>query len=326
MIAHQPGVVVMVSVRATSFTVEDQPSAFRFMSVDATRLRYLDTGAGTPVVLLHGNGSMIEDFASSGIMDAPGYRFIAFDRPGFGHSERPRGRDWGPTGQARLMRAALGRLRVERPIVVGHSWGSLVAMAMALDNPEDVAGLVLMSGYYYPLPRTDMGVTGAFPLTHVVLRHPLVRRMMAPGTLRRVFAPCEVPERFMRAYPMPLAMRASQMSTVDEEADMLIGATRELSRRYRQLSVPVRIVAGDEDLIVKTEWHSQRLHRELPASAFHRVPQCGHMVHHAAPEAVMAAVAAVGGAREGRTARHAVAGAKPLRRNWLHIGDSLAAA
>ena len=44
---------------------------------------------------------------------------------------------------------------VERPIVVGHSWGALVALAMALESPEDVAGLVLMSGYYYPMPRAE---------------------------------------------------------------------------------------------------------------------------------------------------------------------------
>ncbi len=323
MIAHLPGVRVMVSVRARSLTSEGQLSAFRFMSVDATRLRYLDTGAGTPVVLLHGNGSMIEDFLSSGIMDAPGYRFVVFDRPGFGYSERPRDRYWGPMEQARLLLAALGRLGVERPIVVGHSWGSLVALSMALDSPEDVSGLVLMSGYYYPVPRTDMGVTGAFPLTHAVLRHPLVRRMMAPGTLRRVFAPCEVPERFMRAYPMPLAMRASQMRTVDEEADMLIDATRELSPLYRELRVPVRIVAGDADLIVDTERHSERLHRELAASTFHRVRDCGHMVHHAAPGVVMAAIGAIHGARDSRTARQALP--LPLPRNWLHIGESLAA-
>jgi pimeloyl-ACP methyl ester carboxylesterase len=312
----------MVAVRATSFTSEDQLSACRFISVDATRLRYLETGAGTPVLLLHGNGSMIEDFVSSGIMDIPGYRFVAFDRPGFGYSERPRDRDWSPAVQARLMLAALKRLRVERPIVVGHSWGALVALAMALDSPEDVSGLVLMSGYYYPVPRTDMGVTGAFPFTHAVLRHPLVRRMMAPGTLRRVFAPCEVPQRFMQAYPMPLALRASQMSTVDEEADMLIDATRELSRLYRELSVPVRIVAGDADLIVDTERHSRRLHLELPASTFHRIANCGHMVHHAAPEVVAAAIGAIRRARESGVARHAM----PQRRNWLHVGESLVAA
>src|SRR5262245_8250096 len=136
----------MSTVRDRTFVVGAQSSDFDFITIDDTRLRYLDSGAGTPVVLLHGNGSMIEDIASCGIMEAPGYRFVAFDRPGFGHSERPRGRAWGPSEQAGLFLRAIAELGIRRPIVVGHSWGTLVALAMALESPDEVAGLVLLSG------------------------------------------------------------------------------------------------------------------------------------------------------------------------------------
>ena len=99
----------MGTVGGLAFAAEVQPPVFHFITVDETRLRYLDSGSGTPVVLLHGNGSMIEDFVSSGIMDhAPGHRFIAFDRPGFGYSERPRGREWGPSEQAQPPAARIG--------------------------------------------------------------------------------------------------------------------------------------------------------------------------------------------------------------------------
>jgi pimeloyl-ACP methyl ester carboxylesterase len=62
-----------------------------------------------PLVLLHGNGSMIEDFQSSGLIDlaATKYRVIAFDRPGFGHTPRPRSTIWTPEAQADLIAAAL---------------------------------------------------------------------------------------------------------------------------------------------------------------------------------------------------------------------------
>jgi pimeloyl-ACP methyl ester carboxylesterase len=321
----------MGSVRGMVFAAEVQPPVFRFVTVDETRLRYLDSGAGTPVVLLHGNGSMIEDFISSGIMDAPGYRFIAFDRPGFGYSERPSHRSWGAAEQASLLLRALAQLGIEHPTVVGHSWGALVALAMGLQAPEDVAGLVLMSGYYYPIPRADIAVpASAFPFTGAVLRHavvPFVRRLMAPNTVRRVFAPCEVPDRFKRAYPMPLAMRTSQMRAVDEEAAMLFDTARAFCRLYAKVSVPVSLIAGSGDLIVNTEEHSARLHRELGTSTFHRVAGCGHMVHHAAPEDVVAAIAAVSRARRGKPAgRPPAADTKPPSRHWLQIGESLAAA
>ena len=108
---------------------------------------------------------------------------------------------------------------------------------------------------------------------------------------------------------------------------MLLDAARGLSRLYGELSVPVGIMAGSEDRIVDTNEHSARLHRELGTSTFHRVRGCGHMVHHAAPEEVLAAIAAAGLSGVGdAAARLAAAATKPPPRNWLHIGESLAAA
>jgi pimeloyl-ACP methyl ester carboxylesterase len=311
----------MSAVRGSTTGVEDEPPVFHFLTLDGTRLRYIDRGTGTPVLLLHGNGSMIEDFVSSGIMDhAPGHRFIAFDRPGFGYSERPRGRSWGPLEQANLLLGALMHLEIERPIIVGHSWGAFVALAMALESAEYVAGLVLMSGYYYPVRRED---TIRVPAA----AFPFVRRLMAPETMRRVFAPCTVPGRFKRTFPMPLAMRLSQMQAVDEEAAMLFDAAKVFSRLYRELSVPVRLIAGANDRVVDTDQHSARLHEELGTSTFHCVPGCGHMVHHAAPEQVMAAIAAVGLIRSGKGTSQPPALMSTLsQRHWLHIGESLVAA
>jgi pimeloyl-ACP methyl ester carboxylesterase len=257
-----------------------------FITVEGTRLRCLDAGAGSPVVLLHGNGSMIEDFACSGIMDMPGYRFIAFDRPGFGHSERPHDRVWGPFEQASLIMQALTRLGVERPILVGHSWGTLVAVAMALQRPDEIAGLVLLSGFFYSDPPPEVAVrTITFPFAHAV------RRLMVPLTLTHLFSPCPVPERFMRNYPVLRALRTSHMRTIDEEAALLPQATNTLCRLYRQLRVPVHLIAGSRDRVVATEDHSLRLHRELRTSTFRSIRDCGHMVHHAAPDAVVGAIA-----------------------------------
>ena len=55
----------------------------QYITVDGTRLHYVNHGTGTPVILLHGNGSMVGDFISSGIVEqlGRGYRVVAFDRP-----------------------------------------------------------------------------------------------------------------------------------------------------------------------------------------------------------------------------------------------------
>jgi alpha-beta hydrolase superfamily lysophospholipase len=127
----------------------NNPPTGRFLEVNGVRLHYVERGSGAPLVLLHGNGSMIQDFESSGLIDlaAKTYRVIVFDRPGFDHSYRPRNIVWTPVAQAELLRSVLDRLGVSQAIVFGHSWGASVAVALGLKYPKLVQGLVLASGY-----------------------------------------------------------------------------------------------------------------------------------------------------------------------------------
>lgn len=117
-----------------------------FIEVDGVRLHYTDQGAGSPVVLIHGNVVSGRDWYTSGVADLllSGHRVIIFDRPGFGHSDRPRGRMWTAAQQADLLHKAIQRLGAERPVIAGHSWGAIVALALAERHQGDVAGLVLV--------------------------------------------------------------------------------------------------------------------------------------------------------------------------------------
>lgn len=69
----------------------ENPPQGRFVDVDGVRLHYVERGSGLPVVLFHGNGSMIQDFQSSGLIDlaAKDYRVVAFDRPGLATARGP---------------------------------------------------------------------------------------------------------------------------------------------------------------------------------------------------------------------------------------------
>jgi hypothetical protein len=87
----------------------DNQPAGRFLEIDGVRLHYVERGSGEPLVLLHGNGSMIQDFESSGLVDlaAKTNRGSVIDRPGFGHSSRPRNVIWTPDVQGELIKLAL---------------------------------------------------------------------------------------------------------------------------------------------------------------------------------------------------------------------------
>ena len=297
-----------------------------YIVVDGVRLHYWERGTGSAVVLLHGNGSMIGDFVSSGITDriATSHRVIVFDRPGFGYSERPRGRTWGPSEQAKLLLRAFGLLGIERPVVVGHSWGTLVALAISLEAPEHVAGLVLLSGYYYPVPHVIARSRPRTPIMNEVMLHammPFVGHAMVLSALMSIFAPCVVPARFWRQYSIRLALRPSQLRAVAEEAEMLPDSAEALCRHYKELDVPVHLIAGSDDRVVETERHSARLHRELGSSTFCSVPGKGHMIHHAAPLEVVTAITEMGEKRQMQGKSKTALRARQ-RLDWLNVTDS----
>ena len=103
--------------------------------------------------------------------------------PGYGYSTRPR-RLWTPDAHARLFKNALAKLGVERAIVLGHSWGTLVALALALEYPPLVRNLVLASGYYYPTLRADTFLLSppAIPVLGDAMRHtisPFIARLFS---------------------------------------------------------------------------------------------------------------------------------------------------
>jgi pimeloyl-ACP methyl ester carboxylesterase len=271
------------------------PPRGRFITVDGVRLHYVERGKGTPLVLLHGNGSMIEDFQSSGLIDlaARKYRVIAIDRPGFGHSSRPRSTVWTPEAQADLIAAALDKIGVQGAIVLGHSWGTLVALALAIKSTQHVQALVLASGYYYPNARADVVILSppAIPLIGDLLSHtlsPLLSRLMWPLLLRKVFGPSPVPEKF-KGFPEEMAVRPSQIRASAAESALMIPSAYTLEKQYRLLHMPVAIVAGAEDRVVESE-QSADLHRDLPRSTLRRVPGTGHMVHQTATGEIMSAI------------------------------------
>jgi pimeloyl-ACP methyl ester carboxylesterase len=265
-----------------------------FVDVHGARLHYLERGSGPALVLVHGLGSMIDDFVLSGLVAraAERYRVIAIDRPGYGRSSRPRQVRWTPAVQAGLLHAALRRLDVYCPVVLGHSFGASVALAYALHYP--VERLVLASGLYYPTPRLDLPVLGppAIPVLGALMRYsvsPLLGRLLWPAWLRLIFAPMPVPRRF-RPFPTWLALRPETLRAIGEDAAHLVPAVVAMAADYKRVRVPTTIIAGAEDRYVSARAHSARLHREIPDSELLLVPGAGHMVHYAAPQMLMDAL------------------------------------
>jgi len=277
------------------------PPAGSFITIGDTRLHYVDRGTGTPVVLLHGNGVTFQDYEASGVLGlaTEQQRVIAFDRPGFGYSERPRTTVWTPAAQARLIAMALKQLDVGPAVIVGHSWGTLVALALALDEPAAVSGLVLLSGYYYGTARPDVLPLSApaIPLLGDLMANtvsPLAGRLIGPAAIKASFSPAPVPEKFA-TFPLELTLRPSQVRATAADTALMVPAAIALSRRYGQLAVPVIAMAGEGDLITHIGKHAERFAQEVEGAELRAIPGQGHLFHYAVPEQVVAAIGDVAG-------------------------------
>lgn len=294
-------ILAVANVALARFVERRNPPLGRFITVDGVRLHYLESGPpnAQPVVLFHGNGAMIQDLAGSGLIPllAQRYRVIAFDRPGFGYSTRPRLRLMTPDAQAVLFQATLDRLGVRNPIMFGHSWGTLVALALAyrlLLAGQPAKGLVLAAGYYFPTWRLDVWLMAvpAIPLLGDLLRYtimPVLGWMLAGKTIAQLFAPAPVPAAFKTKFPMGMALRPTALRATAEESLLMVPGAARLQRRYPTLGCPIVIYNAAFDSMVEAE-QAPRLKEVMTASVLHTVSNMGHMLHYAVPEKIAEAV------------------------------------
>lgn len=178
----------------------------QYVVAEGLKLHYVVSGVGQPIVLLHGNDGTLQDFTMSIFNDlAANYRTVAFDRPGHGSSETLRDRSATPQKQARILHSALNKLGIVHPLLVAHSWGGAVALSYALQFPQDLSGLVLLSSVAYETKQAEPK-----PI-YYMLRVPLVSSIVAytfmatgKGEIEKelddAFSPDKAPKPYVRKF------------------------------------------------------------------------------------------------------------------------------
>lgn len=271
------------------------PPVGRLLEVDGVGVHVHVQGAGPDLVMLHGASGNLRDYTFALADDLAGrYRVIAFDRPGLGWSEVFDGHE-DPRAQARLLRRAAQALGVRRPVVVGHSYGGAVALAWALEAPEDTAALVILAGASHPW-EGGLGLTQTLPATAlgrwVVV--PVVTAFATPrrvdNVLENVFDPQPVPEGYAEHIGAGLSLRRGQLVHNAEQVSTLKDFLQEMAPLYPGLPMPVEIVHGDADRTVGLEIHGRRLEEDVPGARLTVLEGVGHMPQHAAPQTVIDAI------------------------------------
>lgn len=280
------------------------PPEGQFIDVDGRRVHAVVTGSGPDLVLIHGASGNTRDFTLSFVDRVKDrYRVIVFDRPGMGYTDRadPAYRNpfnassESPAEQAAMLQAAAAQLGAERPIVLGHSYGGAVALAWALNHPDDIAGLVDLSGATQPW-RGELGRLYRLMASSLggAVIPPLITAFAPEDRIDEVveaiFAPDPAPGGYGAGVGAALSIRRDSFRANARQVNGLRPHVTEMSRRYRTLDLPVEIVHGDADDIVPLEVHSVPLSRQIEGARLTVLEGVGHMPHHVAPQAVIDAI------------------------------------
>jgi pimeloyl-ACP methyl ester carboxylesterase len=248
--------------------------------------------SGPPVLMIHGSTSHLEEFeVSLGPQLADDYRLVAYDRPGMGRSTGRPSDAADLDVQAATAAEVIRTLGLSKPVVVGHSYGGAVALRLALDHPDLVSGLVLLAPASHPW---DGGAPFFFTIQAApvigeivsTLAWPLSSTLARNSLADRAFSPQPVPEAYFEEADVALAMRPSQVRASARDFTALLPGLREQAPRYRELTLPVSVIAGRQDRIAPI---AENIDPDNPAFSNQSVvllDGVGHMPQHARPDIV----------------------------------------
>lgn len=256
---------------------------------DNGTLRFSDIGEGTPVLLVHGTGGPA--WADSPGRLARNHRVITYARRGFGGSSPAITDDY---LEHQISDAAMlaSRLRIMDSTVVGHSWGGLVAMGLALRHPDVVGRLVLMEPPLHVKRHPTPGFLMAFLRIQVERRRQgdvaAARSFLRYASTRSTGASTydELPA------PLRAALDADAAGTL---AELDAGTGEQIhSRDAAGINAPVLLLEGALSQRVFRK-ASARIAAQLPQAHAQVIPGAGHMMQLDAPADVDQAIASFAG-------------------------------
>lgn len=251
------------------------------VSVAGRRVRYRVDGAGPPVVLLHGIGRSLEDWAEQHELLRDRFRVYSLDMAGFGFSEPLPGPSTLPA-LATSVEDFLDAVGVEEPVhLVGNSLGGAVAMQVAVQAPHRVRDLVLVDSAGFGREVTlGLRLLAIRPLGRLLLRP---SRPGARQVERSIFHdPSFATEaRVEHAYQLAHQPHAARVML---ETSRSLGSLRGVRRQWRDqllgavaaLDVPILVVWGSADRILPAA-HLKAAAARLPRAHTHLFPDTGHM-------------------------------------------------
>lgn len=289
------GYFVFKTQRIVAWVERTMPPAGKFIEVKGNRIHYVDVGEGPPIVFLHGLGAQLHHFTDPLFkVFGSGYRLIALDRPGSGYSTRARGSTGRLPEQADIVCAFMEQLGLEKPVIVGHSLGGSVALAIAVEHPDAISGLVLLAALTHKEVELRPEFKALFvssPLKRFVLAH----TVSAPAglkygmkTMGLIFAPHPPPKNYMTDNGGYIGLRPSHYYASATDFAVIEMDLPRLSERYNEIEVPSGLLFGGVDPIIRIEVQGTPVKEKIQGLDLEVAEGLGHMPQFIGPETVAA--------------------------------------
>jgi len=260
------------------------PAQGAWIDVAGGRIHYVAMGPedAPPVVMIHGILAQLRHF-SYALADrmAADHRVILIDRPGWGHSTIS-GKRPGIGAQADMIAEALGKLGVEKPLLVGHSMGGAVSLALALRHPEMPRALALIAPYTQPVEnvvdtfRSLLVPARLAPMIAWTLSLPVGIRTGSKKAAQ-AFSPDPVPMDFGLKGGGMLALKPASFQSGVFEIAVANAEMQAQAPRYGEIAVPVAILYGHGDYLLEPALHGRKTAAAIPGAKLTEIDG-GHML------------------------------------------------
>ncbi|WP_170763770.1 alpha/beta fold hydrolase [Ruegeria lacuscaerulensis] len=254
-------------------------------------IHYVEKGdpSNQTIIMIHGLTGQLQHFTYALVdMLADDYHVIAVDRPGCGYSTRDTADLGRLPEQARMIQEFLDTKDITDAILVGHSLGGAVALAMALDYPEKTKTLALLAPLTHKLSGTpqvfrplEIRTEWLRNLIGKTIAVPLAAKT-APHTLGAVFDPEPAPPDFLDRAGGALGLRPSAFVTGSQDVVGVDASIEAQMARYGDLSVPGGILFGAQDAILSPAAQGDPM--TLFGLQHEEVKGLGHMLLITAPD------------------------------------------
>ncbi|MEO3759984.1 alpha/beta hydrolase [Mycobacterium sp. B14F4] len=265
-----------------------------FISLHSRQIHYVEhPGRGVPVVMIHGLPGTHRDFDPI-LPKLAGLHVISIDRPGFGWS---RG-GWLPfADQVDVVHELLTKRRLGPAVLVGHSFGAAVVLALARRYPQDVARMVLVAPGAGGMRSATPDLLQAryiqfsqLPIVGTVIdavAGDLIKRVSATSGAVHAFEPQAVDpgyeQRLLSVTMTPGNLRAFASDQLEFDA-----TSEWVDANVGRIEAPSVIVGAEDDQLVGIE-HVRRLAETLPGAALKTV-EGSHMIPYSHPDVVAAEI------------------------------------